>query len=100
MTDPAFRESSRDPSADDRPTGDPLRVGRGLVEDATESGDTSDRTVTDDGALEHEFVEQQQGSGGDRVQRERAGLEPRESLAQGGLGSHVMDDDGIDNHDE
>jgi hypothetical protein len=95
MTDQASRESSNDPSADDTPTGDSLRVGRGLVE-----GDGSSRTITDDGALEHEFVEEQHGHPDDRVERERAGLEPRESLAEGGLGIHVMDSDGIDTHDE
>jgi len=91
----AFRESSNDPSAGDTPTGDPLRVGRGLVEDETESGDTSGRTVTDDGALEHGFVD------GHHEEREvdREGS-TRTSLAKGGLGAHVMDSDGIDTHDE
>lgn len=97
MTDSASRESSNDPSEFDPPTGDPLRVGRGLVEDETESGDTTGRTVTEDGAIEHGFVEVHEHDGRE-IEREHPGARP--SLAKGGLGAHVMDDDGIDNHDE
>jgi hypothetical protein len=91
----ATRESSNDPSADDTPTGDPLRVGRGLVEDESESGDTSGRSVTDDGALDQEFIERHEHDSA--IHREGG---PNASLAKGGLGAHVMDSDGIDTHDE
>ncbi|CAN5314073.1 hypothetical protein BH11ACT4_BH11ACT4_23880 [soil metagenome] len=99
MTDSAFRESSNDPSAHDTPDGDPLRVGRGLVEDEAESGDTTGRTVTDDGGLEREFVDREQRDGKREIDREGLGSSGRTSLAEGGLGIHVMDSHDAAPHD-
>lgn len=92
MTD----SGSRDPHPDDVPDGDPLRVGRGLVEDGEESGRTSGRTVTDDGAIEREFVEGEKD--GREIEREHPG--GHGSLGVSGLGIHVMDSDGIDSPTE
>lgn len=97
MIDSASRESSNDPTEGDTPTGDPLRVGRGLVEDETESGNTTGRTVTDDGAMDSEFVRRESRDGGREIDREHSA---HTSLASGGLGAHVMDSDGIDTPDE